>query len=227
MTTKGTDMITPTSTVTDPYAAINGSGARTSTPLSDANASQDRFLKLLVAQLNNQDPLNPMDNAQMTSQMAQINTVSGISQLNETMKSMASQFGAFQSMQAATMIGREVLLGGNTLPITSGVAKGAFDLAGDANKVSIQVTTPGGQLIEEINLGQKTAGRHDFQWDAAKYTGSNDAIFKVVATNQGRSVPAASLARATVVGVGTNGADVTLQLKGRDPVSYSAIQAIL
>ena len=52
-------------------------------------ASQDRFLKLLVAQLNNQDPLNPMDNAQMTTQMAQINTVSGIQELNATLKGMA------------------------------------------------------------------------------------------------------------------------------------------
>jgi flagellar basal-body rod modification protein FlgD len=64
-------------------------------------AAQDRFLKLLVAQLNNQDPMNPMDNAQMTSQMAQINTVTGIQQVNETLKSLAEQFSAMQVLQAA------------------------------------------------------------------------------------------------------------------------------
>ena len=75
--------------------------------------SQDRFLKLLVAQLNNQDPMNPMDNAQMTSQMAQINTVSGIQELNATMKSMATQFQSCV-MQGASMIGHDVLLKSNT-----------------------------------------------------------------------------------------------------------------
>ncbi len=89
--------------------------ASTSTAASDANASQDRFLKLLVAQLNNQDPMNPMDNAQMTSQMAQINTVTGIQQVNETLKSMATQFSSLQVMQGTSMVGRDVLIQGNTL----------------------------------------------------------------------------------------------------------------
>ncbi|MEG0141807.1 MAG: flagellar hook capping FlgD N-terminal domain-containing protein, partial [Comamonas sp.] len=61
----------------------------TKSSVTDPNEAQDRFLKLLVAQLNNQDPMNPMDNAQMTSQMAQINTVTGIQQLNQTMQSMS------------------------------------------------------------------------------------------------------------------------------------------
>ena len=90
---------------------------------SDAEKSQDRFLKLLVAQLNNQDPMNPMDNAQMTSQMAQINTVTGIQQLNDTMKSMATQFSAMQMLQGASMVGRDVLIEGNSLSITNGVGK--------------------------------------------------------------------------------------------------------
>ena len=80
------------SSVNSTASAVSSLNASANTALGDANASQDRFLKLLVAQLNNQDPMNPMDNAQMTSQMAQINTVSGIQQVNETLKSMATQF---------------------------------------------------------------------------------------------------------------------------------------
>ena len=65
-------------------AAISGAGPSNlnATTANDSAAAQDRFLKLLVAQLNNQDPMTPMDNAQMTSQIAQINTVTGIQQLN-------------------------------------------------------------------------------------------------------------------------------------------------
>ncbi|MGI9133999.1 MAG: flagellar hook assembly protein FlgD, partial [Rhodoferax sp.] len=80
-------------------ASLNAGNGSQNTALSDANASQDRFLKLLVAQLNNQDPMNPMDNAQMTSQMAQINTVTGIQQLNETMNSMSSQYASIQMLK--------------------------------------------------------------------------------------------------------------------------------
>jgi flagellar basal-body rod modification protein FlgD len=95
-------------------SALGGSSAVSQT---DAAASQDRFLKLLVAQLNNQDPMNPMDNAQMTSQMAQINTVSGIQTLNETVKSLSSQFTSLQVLQGASMVGRGVMVDGNSLSI--------------------------------------------------------------------------------------------------------------
>ena len=78
------------------------------------NAAQDRFLKLLVAQLNNQDPMNPLDNAQMTSQIAQINTVTGIQQLNQTMESMSAQFNSLQVMQGTALIGRNVMTEGST-----------------------------------------------------------------------------------------------------------------
>lgn len=67
-------------TVNDPYAADNGTASSSSSKTTSAMAEQeDRFLKLLTTQLRNQDPLNPMDNAQMTSQLAQMSTVSGIS----------------------------------------------------------------------------------------------------------------------------------------------------
>ena len=66
------------------------------TETTDPAAMQDRFLKLLVAQMNNQDPMSPMDNAQLTSQMAQINTVSGIQELNQSVSKISSQFGAMQ-----------------------------------------------------------------------------------------------------------------------------------
>ena len=103
-------------------SALDAGAATTSTKgnsTTDPNAAQDRFLKLLVAQLNNQDPMNPLDNAQMTSQIAQINTVTGIQQLNDTVKGMMNQFAAQQLMQAGSMVGRQVLVEGNTLAIDS------------------------------------------------------------------------------------------------------------
>lgn len=194
---------------------------------TSASEQQDRFLKLLVAQLNNQDPLNPMDNAQVTSQMAQINTVSGIQELNATMKSMATQFQSLQMMQGAAMIGHGVLLQSNTLTINEGKTSGAVDLAGEADTVTVQIKTPGGELLDTINLGARSAGRHSFSWDASSYKGTANPVFSITATQGKKPVAAAALAQDTVTGVSTAGGALSLQFKNRAAAGYETIQGIL
>ena len=217
-------MITATSssTATSALTAPNATAAA-----SDANASQDRFLKLLVAQLNNQDPMNPMDNAQMTSQMAQINTVTGIQQVNETLKSMADQFTAMQVLQGSSMVGHNVLLEGNTLTPVDGVAKGALDLAGRAESVKVDIFSPGGQLVDTLNVGAKDAGRHYFDWDASKYTGGGTPTFRVTATLGGKDIATTALSSDKVLSVGTDSGAMTVQLQNRGATAYSSVKAIL
>src|SRR3954469_4587875 len=99
----------------------------------DANATSDRFLKLLVAQMQNQDPLNPMDNAQVTSQMAQINTVTGIEKLNTTMQGLSGQFVQMQALQGASLVGRDVIVPGNKIDMQDGVGQGGFELTSAAD----------------------------------------------------------------------------------------------
>jgi flagellar basal-body rod modification protein FlgD len=200
---------------------------KATTAASDANASQDRFLKLLVAQLNNQDPMNPMDNAQMTSQMAQINTVTGIQQVNETLKSMAEQFSGMQVLQGSNMVGHDVLLESNTLSIRDGVAGGAIDLAAKAESVKVDILSPGGNVIDTINLGALGAGRSNFDWDASKYSFNGDPTFKVSATLGGKDIDNTALSRARVMSVGSDAGVMNVQLQGRSPVAYSAVKAIL
>jgi len=218
-------------------AAVSPTSASTATPstagTTTAQEQTDRFMKLLVAQLNNQDPMNPMDNAQMTSQIAQINTVSGIQDLNTTMKSMATQFGAMQGMQGASMIGHTVLADGNTLAIDrsagSAVGKGAFNLAGDATSVTVQVVSPGGQVLDNISLGATKAGNHNFDWNPKSYTGTGTPTFKVVAAQGSQAVASSTLVRDSVTSVSTDAATGTLNLalKGGASVAYSAVKSIL
>ena len=101
--------------------------------------SEDRFLKLLVAQMQNQDPLNPLDNAQVTSQMAQINTVSGVEKLNKTVTGLTAQFLQMQTLQGAALVGRDVTVAGNRMNIESDVGQGAFELASDASASKVEV----------------------------------------------------------------------------------------
>ncbi len=205
-------------------AALNNLTTGSGT-VSDATAAQDRFLKLLVAQLNNQDPMNPMDNAQMTSQMAQINTVTGINKLNETMSNMVSQLLSTQILQSASMVGHNVLLAGNTLNVSNGVAAGAVDVGASADSVTVEIQSPGGQVLDTFNLGAKNAGRHEFTWDASAYQGQTVKI-AVKASMGGKSVSATPMAVDTIQSVSNESGILKLNLTNGSSVAYTDVAAI-
>jgi flagellar basal-body rod modification protein FlgD len=214
-------MLTATSPTTASSATSGTTG--TSTSSSSSTAAQDRFLKLLVAQLNNQDPMNPMDNAQMTSQMAQMSTVTGIEQVNATLKNMSDQFNAMQTLQGSTMVGHNVLIDSNVLTPVNGVAVGAVDLAGKADSVKVKVYSPGGQVIDTLDAGASDAGRLYFNWDASNYKGVGNPTFKIEASLAGKAVEATPLAQDKVLSVGMDNGSMSVQLQGRAAISYSSV----
>jgi flagellar basal-body rod modification protein FlgD len=163
----------------------------------------------------------------MTSQIAQINTVSGIQELNTTMQSMAAQFTSMQVLQGTSMVGRGVMVESNTLSVDGGMAKGAVNLQFPADKVTVDITTPGGQVLDTLNLGQLTAGQTNFEWDASKYPNFKSVNFTVNATQAGQAVSSTNWAKDTVTAVGLNNGAMSLQLKGRSAVSYSDVKSIL
>src|SRR5450830_26621 len=218
-------MLTATTPSTASTAATTSTSA-TATAAS-STATQDRFMTLLVAQLKNQDPMSPMDNAQMTSQMAQINTVTGIQQVNDTLKSMATQFTSLQVLQGSSMVGHNVLVASNTLTRSAGIASGAVDLAGKADAVKVEILSPGGQVLDTSDLGALDAARHSFNWDASTSQGTGEPNFRVTATLAGQAVASTSLAQDTVVSVGSENGAMTVQLQGRTAVPYDSIKAIL
>ena len=134
--------------------------------VTTAKELNDRFLRLLIAQMNNQDPLNPLDNAQVTSQMAQINTVTGINGLNETVAKLIEQFARLESLQAAQLTGRSVLVQGNALALPDdGNAIGGIELALAADRVTVEIRDAAGQVVRELQLGRRDAGVSRFDWD--------------------------------------------------------------
>ncbi len=140
--------------------------------------SQDRFLKLLVTQMKNQDPLNPMDNAQVTSQMAQLSTVSGIDKLNATLAALSSSMVASHSMQAASMIGHVVMVPGSRMELKNGKGAGALDLSQSADNISVHIKDASGSVVRNMNLGSQPGGIMAIKWD-----GLNDAGSKVADGN--------------------------------------------
>lgn len=191
---------------------------------STAGAS-DRFLKLLVAQMKNQDPLNPMDNAQVTSQMAQIQTVSGIEKLNGTVAGLTSQFVQMQALQGASLVGRDVIVPGNQLDIREGVGQGGFELSSAADAVKVEILSPSGQVVHTMQLGAQSAGMHSFNWDAGTATNDSGLRFRVTSTLGGSTTSATTLMRDTVDAVSTTGTGFSLELARSGSVGYADVKA--
>ncbi len=210
-----------TSTATD----LSQLGATAATTKKDDPGSADRFLKLLVAQMQNQDPLNPMDNAQVTSQMAQINTVNGIEKLNTTVQGLSSQFVQMQALQGAALVGRDVIVPGNVLSIKDGVGQGGFELTSAADNVKVEVLSAAGQVIDTIDLGAQGSGRHGFDWPADKVDANAGLRFRVVATSGAATLPSTALMRDRVDAVSAGGDTLTLELQRSGLVPYDQIKA--
>ena len=196
------------------------------TPAAQSDtASADRFLKLLVAQMQHQDPLNPLDNAQVTSQMAQINTVTSIEKLNRTVEGLSSQFVQMQALQGASLVGRDVVVPGDKLSIRNGVAQGGFDLGNAVDSVKVEILAPSGQVVSTLNLGAQASGMHSFTWPAANATDDNGLRFRVVAKSGATNAPVTPLMRDRVDAINTGGDALTLELQQSGHVAYSTVKA--
>lgn len=197
---------------------------------STAQGLQDQFLKLLVTQLQNQDPLNPMQNAELTSQLAQISTVEGINNLKNTMLSISGQIDVSQSMNAVSMIGRGVLIPGSGVkvgvdaenPTERVVTPYGLDLQGDAAKVTVRIADADGTVVRTIEMGEQKNGVYTLDWDGKNDAGVpvNAGAYKLSVTAldaDAKTVAAETLSYGMVksVAYSTNGLRLDLGLDGQ------------
>jgi flagellar basal-body rod modification protein FlgD len=220
------------SVATNPYAALNSGkvAGQTATPTAQATAAdtQDRFLKLLVAQMQNQDPMNPMDNAQVTTQLAQIQTVSGISTLNTSIGTLGTQFGQMQALQSVSLVGHDVSVAGNQLNTLDGKGEGGYSLESAASAVQLDVLNSAGAIVSSQQLGAQAAGAQSFTV-AADQLGTNTSglTFKITATSAGgKAVTATTYAHDKVQAINTSGTSLQLQLQNLGMVPYSSVTAV-
>ena len=213
-------------TATDnPYAAFNA-------PQSTAKVdeTQDRFLKLLVTQMRNQDPLNPLDNAQVTTQLAQLSTVGGINKLNATLESLSGMFQSNQALQAAGLIGRSVLVPGAHLSLQSGTSVGGMELTQPADKVTVSITDMVGNLLRALDLGAQSTGVISFGWDGKTDAGAaapdGNYQFSVKTMLGDKTASAQTLALGTVSSVALGATGISLEGTGLDGVALANVKQI-
>ncbi|HLP98518.1 MAG TPA: flagellar hook assembly protein FlgD [Sideroxyarcus sp.] len=205
--------------------------AAASTAASQAGATQDRFLKLLVTQMKNQDPLNPLDNAQVTSQMAQLSTVTGIDKLNATVQALSANMMSAQSLQAASMIGHAALVPGNRIDLLKGQSDAAVELTDAADKVTVTIEDAKGNVVRTLQLGKQDAGVVDFQWDGLDDKGAAVADgsykFTAQAVLDGKKSNPATLSYGMVDSVSLNADGAKLSMGSLGEFGLDAVRRIL
>ncbi|CAM3850686.1 MULTISPECIES: flagellar hook assembly protein FlgD [Rahnella] len=223
---------------TDNTTISSTSSSTSTTGTSSAEDLSSSFLTLLVAQLKNQDPTNPMDNSELTSQLAQISTVSGIEKLNTTLGSISGQISSGTSVQASSLIGHGVMVSGSAILVgsdtdgTVSTTPFGFELETASDTTTATVSDSTGKVVKTITLGSQTAGVHSYTWDGTQDDGTKapdgSYTFSINALNNGQQMVATPLNYALVNGVTTDSSGNTaLDLGVRGTATVDSVRQIL
>ncbi|WP_374341519.1 flagellar hook assembly protein FlgD [Methyloversatilis sp.] len=224
-------MATSSVSGTSPSAIYSSLNTREAESQSEVEEAQNRFLMLLTTQLKMQDPLSPMDNAQVTSQLAQISTVDGIAQLNATLEQLTASTSDTQHLQATSLVDRAVLVPGSSLNLVEGKAMGGIQLESGADEMTITIKAANGTVVHEIKEYDIDAGIFEFVWEGENSAGTTVAkdgaySYTVKAVQGGKAVVNTALELAVVNSVERVNGVTKLNVGQTDLVTMNDIKQI-
>jgi len=196
--------------------------------LKKSEVGQEQFLRLMTTQLQNQDPTKPMESGEFLGQIAQFATVDGIQQLEKTFTGLADSLVSSQTLQASAIIGRDVVIAGNTGVLQEDIPfTGALELDGRAESVMLRIMDTSGQLVRQVNLGEQPRGKLDFSWDGLNDEGET-MLPDIYTFEAGEEVGVSTFSNAQVqsVSIGKDGGGITVNLLGLGNRDFSDIKEI-
>lgn len=200
------------------------------TTKKQAEDPQDRFLKLLVTQMKNQDPLKPLDNAEVTSQLAQISTVTGIDKLNSTLQQLVSSTDDSRSVEALGMIGHSAFVPGKSISLEGEGAIAGIELEQSVDQAIVTIFDSSGIAIHTKELGVQPAGVSTIGWDGMTNSGTKaadgDYTFAVTAKQGDKEVKVDTLSFGTVNSVSHGELGTHLDMGKLGLVSLSDIKQV-
>ena len=197
--------------------------SQASTPASKDNSvmGKEDFLTLLVAQLQNQDPLNPADGTEFTAQLAQFSSLEELKNINDTLTKHDVYQSTLNNIESTNFIGKTVTATGDTFSVTdSKTAPIRFDLENDADGVFLQIYDKLGEFVTDIDAGFLQAGEQQVQWDGRIAEGlqapDGTYSFTVMAMNaDGSPIDVATYTTGIVTGVDYTTGDTNLLINNR------------
>lgn len=189
------------------------------------------FLNLLVTQLKNQDPLQPVDNQQFVAQLAQFSQLQQSTQQVTLLQQLITAQTANEQYSLLPLIGRQVDVAGSLIQLNSGPVTFNYSLAANASSVSVTIMNASNQAVRVLNLGAQSAGTQQVQWDGLDQNGiqvqPGTYRYAVSAVdNSGNTVAATTSSLITVSGIQPNAGQAPSLLAGDQVVDPSTILAI-
>ena len=203
---------------------------------------QSAFLELMIAQLENQDPLSPQENTEFIAQLAQFSSVESLDKLNNNFDSFTNNFVANQALQASTLVGRSVTVPAESTSLNlGGVVNASIDLPTSVGDVAINIYSENGRLVDQIHTGPQAAGEMILRWDGLNAEINGDLLewqsqseegvepgiyrFEVTTQIDGQETQLDTALSANVnsVTLGANGV-LTLNLAGIGPVTLDDVK---
>ncbi len=201
------------------------------TQKSNDELGQEDFLKLLVAQLKNQDPSNPVENSDFLGQIAQFSMVNGIDGLGSSFDSVASSLFSTQAMQASQLVGKEILVETNVATLeTGGNVDAVLESPSAASNVRIFVEDQSGTLVRSFDLGNISAGTTRFSWDGIDSEGELAAAGAYTIRTEGlvagalQGLTTQIFSNVHSISVDRSNTSVSLELAGNRSVGISQVR---
>jgi len=157
---------------TETISAAAGSGSEVYVPPDKTSLGKDDFLKLFVAQLENQDPLSPMEGTDLSNQLAQFSSLEQLTNANQNLEYLLLYQSSMNNAEAVNFIGKTVKAVGDSISVKDGTSSQIqFDLAGDAAEVNVYIYDSSDNLVKTINCGSLSDGEQSIEWDGTNENG--------------------------------------------------------
>jgi len=196
--------------------------------------NQEDFMQLMLQQLKSQDPFKPTDNTQFIAQMAQLSSVTGISEMKNSLVDVVDSLRSSQVLSASNLLGREVLVSKDTFSLSAAAPSvmGQIELAKPAQQVDIEIRNAAGEVVRRMQSGAQAAGPLQFAWDGKDDSGAAVAAgdYKIQATamTNGQRLAIEMQMRAPVTGVSlpNGGQGPQLQVQGLGTLKLSDVKEV-
>ncbi|WP_419785710.1 flagellar hook assembly protein FlgD [Pseudodesulfovibrio sp.] len=147
--------------------------AASNSPKHSDSLKQEDFLTLLVAQLTHQDPMNPMEDSDMTAQMAQFSSLEQLTSINQSVKDLKESLSGNDLLSAVSFIGKEVKADGYNISLDTGDASTIYYGFGETvTKITMNIYDKDGAIVRTVDLGSKEAGTYQYKWDGKNESGT-------------------------------------------------------
>lgn len=222
-------------TTTDPISAYaaQAQAAAAEAAKKDQTLGIDSFLTLMTAQLRNQDPLKPLEGTEFISQLATFGTVSGVQEMQTSLETLAASLRSTQTLNGATMVGRDVLASTDSIDHTQGgTVSGQVDVPAGTTALQLRITDSTGAVVREIQL-ETAAGTQSFSWDGLRNDGtpaeSDTYDVEAVATVRGQngSLEVLMSGRVDSVSIDATGTNLTLNTAALGSVSMADVRRVM